>query len=43
MQNTVIMTLIVATLALGACRREEPQYQPLKLGAQASAPGHVSR
>ena len=43
MQNIVIMTLIVATLAIGACRREEPQYQPLKLGAQVSASGNVAR
>ena len=26
------LTICVAALALSACRREEPRYEPLKLG-----------
>ena len=42
MQNLLIVTLIAATVALGACRREEPRYEPLKLGATAGTT-HASR
>jgi len=32
-----VLTLCLATLALAACRREEPVYTPMKLGAQTTA------
>jgi hypothetical protein len=28
-----VLGLCLATLALGACRRETPEYTPMKLGA----------
>lgn len=28
-----LIAICFVTLALGACRREEPAYQPMKLGA----------
>jgi hypothetical protein len=31
----VVLGICLATLALGACRREAPEYQPMKLGATA--------
>ena len=31
----VVLGICLATLALGACRRESPEYQPMKLGATA--------
>lgn len=41
MQNLLILTLIAATVALGACRRETP-YEPMKLGVTAGT-AHTSR
>lgn len=29
----VILGICVTALALGACRRESPEYEPMKLGA----------
>ncbi len=31
----VVLGICLATLALGACRRESPEYQPMKLGSTA--------
>ena len=42
MQNLLILTLIAATITLGACRRETP-YEPLKLGATTGAATSASR
>jgi len=36
MKGAIIIATVVATVALGACRREEPV--PLKLGADVPAP-----
>ncbi len=33
-----ILAVCVAALALGACRREEPYYEPVKLGAEGGSP-----
>jgi hypothetical protein len=30
-----ILAVCICAIALGACRREEPYYEPMKLGAQA--------
>jgi hypothetical protein len=30
-----VIALCLATLALGACRRETPYYEPMKLGGNA--------
>ena len=35
MMKLSILTVCIAALALGACRREEPYYEPMKLGAEA--------
>ena len=42
MHNLVILSLIAATLVLGACRRETP-YEPLKLGMTTNAAAHTAR
>jgi len=36
MKGAIIIATVIATVALGACRREEPV--PLKLGAEAPPP-----
>ena len=33
-----ILALCLASLALGACRRETPYYEPMKLGASSTLP-----
>jgi hypothetical protein len=33
MKNVITLTLVVAAVALGACRREEAAPEPMKLGA----------
>jgi hypothetical protein len=38
-----VLGLCLATLALGACRREAPEYTPMKLGAPTGATQHVSQ
>jgi len=35
--------LIAVTMALGACRREEPAAPPMKLGGAVSATGQQAR
>jgi hypothetical protein len=35
-----VLGICLATLALGACRREAPVYEPMKLGATADAGQH---
>lgn len=32
-----VLGLCLATLALGACRRETPDYTPMKLGGSGTA------
>ena len=44
MMKLSILTVCIAALALGACRREEPYYEPVKLGAQGvTVPGDAVR
>jgi hypothetical protein len=31
----VVLGICLTALALGACRRESPEYQPMKLGSTA--------
>lgn len=38
MKRTVVIAALIAAAALGACRREVPEYVPMKLGAGAPAP-----
>lgn len=40
--KVIALSLVVAGLALAACRREEP-YQPMKLGAEVSAQQPTTR
>jgi len=35
--KVAVLGLCLAALALGACRRETPEYTPMKLGATAGA------
>jgi len=37
-----VLGVCIAALALGACRREQPEYTPMKLGGPASAAQDVS-
>ena len=41
-KGAIVLTAIIATAALGACRREVPQ-QPMKLGADVPAVEQVKR
>lgn len=41
MKGLIVLSAVVAAVALGACRREEPA--PLKLGADVPASEHVAR
>ncbi len=36
------LTLCIAAIALGACRREQPEYTSMKLGGPASATQDIS-
>lgn len=36
MKQIIIMSVVVAAVALGACRREEAAPTPMKLGAPAA-------
>ena len=38
-----VLGLCFAALALGACRRELPEYTPMKLGAPAATAQHVDQ
>jgi len=38
-----VLGICLATLALGACRRESPEYTPMKLGAATGTAQHVSQ
>jgi hypothetical protein len=38
-----VLGLCLVTLALGACRRESPEYTPMKLGATTGTAQHVSQ
>ncbi len=38
----LVLSLTLAAVALGGCRREEPIYEPMKLGG-ASVSSHVTR
>ena len=42
MHKFVILSLVVATMLLGACRRETP-YEPLKLGMTNGADTQTAR
>lgn len=33
----VVLGLVLAAVALGGCRREEPYYEPMKLGGSVSS------
>jgi hypothetical protein len=41
-KNVIVITALVAAVALGACRREV-EHEPLKLGAGDVAAEHVAR
>ena len=41
-KGAIIITAIVAAIALGACRREVP-YEPMKLGADLPVAEKVAR
>lgn len=41
-KGAIIITAIIAAVALGACRREVP-YEPMKLGADVPVAGKVAR
>ena len=36
MMKLSILAVCIAALALGACRREEPYYEPMKLSSEAA-------
>lgn len=42
MRSMIALTLIVAAVALGACRREA-EYVPMKLGAAAPAADQAAK
>jgi hypothetical protein len=35
-----VLGIWLVTIALGACRREQPEYQPMKLGATTHTSAH---
>lgn len=37
MKAPIVLVVILAAVALGACRKETPYYEPMKLGADAQA------
>ncbi len=41
-KSTVVLATIIATVAVGACRREVP-HSPMKLGADVPVAGQVAR
>jgi len=41
-KGVLVITAIIAAVALGACRREV-EHTPLKLGAEVPAAGQVTR
>ena len=42
MKRAVIIASAISLLTLGACRREAPEYVPMKLGVDTSAPAYRS-
>ncbi len=42
MKGLIIMSAVIAAVALGACRREVP-HTPMKLGADVPAAAQVAR
>ncbi len=44
MRTGIVMALLVASIGLGACRREVPvEYEPLKLGGPTTAAAEPAR
>jgi len=43
MKTAVVILVMFAAVALGACRREAPEYVPMKLGAELPAVSHAAR
>ena len=41
-KGLIVLSAVVAAVALGACRREVP-HEPMKLGADVSAHSEVAR
>ena len=41
-KGLIVLSAVVAAVALGACRREGP-YEPMKLGADVPAAAKVAR
>jgi hypothetical protein len=42
LKGAIVITAVIAAVALGACRREVP-HEPMKLGADIPAAGKVAR
>ena len=42
MKGAILLAMVVAVVALGACRREE-EHESMKLGASVPATEHVAR
>jgi hypothetical protein len=42
LKGLIVLSAVIASVALGACRREV-EHTPMKLGADVPAAGHVTR